>query len=254
MARKRKPIVGEDLKSNKRIPFGPEIIELMPCSWVNGGWTHRRHIISQHFLRDAWNVMADRLTLDWLKQVADMVVQVKARLPKDSEAMSDTLRKQYFASEILRWMNDNPRNLFVDDGGENSGIGSFSHTMDSLLSGVLELDWDTTSFLVARNAVVTKLENSSGSWGHLAKEHYEWIKGVGLPLLEDAPDYDSLVAVLEDLQFSTDLDLDKTQDQRLKNVETLYLRAEFLRFKEGAKTHPRTFAALINRFVNGGGG
>jgi hypothetical protein len=102
MPRVRKPIVGTDLKSYKRIPFGPEIAALMPCSRTLRGWTHRRHIISQHFLREAWNAMAHRLTLSWLKEVAADVVQVEERLPLDEIAMTEDKRKQLFASEILR--------------------------------------------------------------------------------------------------------------------------------------------------------
>lgn len=187
----------------------------------------------------------------WLKELAADVVRVPERLPKDSEAMSDQLRARYFASEILRWMNDNERNLFVEDGGENSGIGAFSHTAEGLLAGVLDLDWDSVAFDTAKQAVVQKLESSEGSWGRSARDHYTWIKTVAIPLVKAAANYDELVEALEDVQFSTDLDLDKTEDMRLKNIETLYLRAEFLRFIEGEKTQTSSFATLVRRFVNG---
>lgn len=224
----------------------------MRCSFVVGrGWTHRRHIISQHFLREAWNAMAPKMDLSWLKSVAATVVRVPERLPADSDAMSDGLRARYFASEILRWMNDNSRNLFVEDGGENSGIGAFSHTAENLLAEVLALDWTSVAFGTAKQTVVQKLKSSEGSWGQAAKDHYAWIKEVAIPLVESSSDYDGLVEALEDVQFSTDLDLDKAADQRLKNVETLYLRAEFLRFKEGEKTRLDGFGALIRRFVSG---
>jgi hypothetical protein len=252
VARKRTPIVDAELKSNKRIPFGPEIAQRLPCTFVYGrGWTHRRHIISQHFIREAWNTVAPRMTLPWLKELAADVVRVPERLPKDSEAMSDGLRARYFASEILRWMNDNERNLFVEDGGENSGIGAFSHAAEGLLADVLDLDWDSVAFGTAKQAVVQKLENSEGSWGTAAKEHYAWIKTVAIPLVADTTSYDQLVEALEDVQFSTDLDLDKTEDMRLKNIETLYLRAEFRRFIAGEKTQKSSFGDLVRRFVNG---
>lgn len=36
----------------------------------------------------------------------------------------------------------------------------------------------------------------------------------------------------------------------LKNIETLYLRAEFLQYKNGEKTKLESFGRLIDRFVN----
>ena len=249
MPRVRKPIVGSDLKSYKRIPFGPEIAAQMPCYRTPRGWTHRRHILSQHFLREAWNAMASDLNLAWLRKVAACVVKVKERLPLDQTTMDEVLRMQLFASEILRSMNDNECNLFVDDGGENSGIGAFSHTMEALLIELLEMDRGNVTFHSAKGRIVNQLEASQGSWGQNARDHFAFVKTVAIPQLKQSQSYDDLVAWLEDLQYSTDLDLDKADGAHARIRAAISFRRDFLQFKNRKRRDTGEFARLICDFV-----
>ena len=196
--------------------------------------------------------MADQWTLYWLKEVASKVVKNKDRLPPDSEGIRNpNLHMQRFASEILRAMNDNSGNLFLDDGPENSGIGSFSRKMDTLLVLADALNSANEKFITVRDTIVERLKESKGNWGTLAMEHFEGNKALVVPLLEGTTDYDALVKLLEDLQFSTGLDLDKAENQKIKNPKMLELHAEFLRFTEGKDKMILRFADLIVRFVNG---
>jgi len=255
MARMRIPIVDSDLVSRKRIPFGPEIINALPCSWTQRGWTHRRHIISQHFLRGAWNAMAPQILdwgMQWLREVGHRVSP--ARLPPPAHAICENYRMRIYASEILRSMNDNKKNLFVEDGGENSGSGSFAHDMEDLLKRLSHDDWSTQQstqhFIHVRHVVAEEVERKSGSWGHAAKEHYKSIKEPALVLIRGADSYEALVTAVEDLAFSTDFDLDKTEFARLSTETMWVFRNRFLAFAERRATSLVAFGQLIVDFCS----
>lgn len=188
----------------------------------------------------------------WLGKVAEHVVMVPARLPSTSKAMDQTLRMRVVASEILRWMNDNPNNLFVDDGGENSGIGSFTHDMEAILGSLENLNWSQNSFNDIKGDVLEEIGKRSGSWGRVAKEHYASIKPTAIALVKDAECPEDLVSVVEDLAFSTDFDLDKADASKDKNMLLWKVREGFLAFAKEENKNLLEFGELIVEFVENG--
>lgn len=110
-----------------RPSWAPGIRRALDETW--GGKRHRRHILMSSLLRDAVYAVTDRSAAspaEKLKNYNDLIA------PSGFSSYDNTSLPSAEAA-LVYVLHNNPANLELDMGAENSAIGSFAHSIDEVL-------------------------------------------------------------------------------------------------------------------------
>ncbi|WP_338868678.1 hypothetical protein [Myxococcus stipitatus] len=216
--RRTKYLVNEHLLSETRIDFREAFKQLMPSHKDSTGcWMHRRHVIPQHLLREAWNEAVIRNKPD------------KKALAKLAMALGMTgeyKNERQLCSAILYRINENPNNLFLAEGPPNSAIGALAHALRDLADKYSKKA-PTMSNLTALLGEF-ELVRSPPKWGKPVGKLVKSIILTYLPVLQSADTLQEAINLVEDLADTANLDLDTTaQGLGLQNGKAISLYQKF---------------------------
>ncbi|AGC43306.1 hypothetical protein MYSTI_01977 [Myxococcus stipitatus DSM 14675] len=239
-ARKRKYLVNEHLISESRIDFREAFKQGMPSHKdSSGNWLHRRHVIPQHLLREAWNEAVIRNKPD-----KKALLKLGAMLGLSG----DFKNEQLLASAILYTINENPNNLFLAEGTPNSAIGALAHSLLDLAEKYGKVT-PTRSNLMGLLAEFEKIR-SPPKWGAAVGKMVKSIIQTYLPLLTDATSLPEAINLVEDLADTANLDLDTTaQGLGRQNGKAIALYQKFQQWVQN-KGNWDAFILLLQEFMN----
>jgi hypothetical protein len=116
-------------RGRKRPDWAPGIVTTFSKTW--GGKRHRRHIVMSSLMRDAVYAVTDKAKdidnqneAEALK-IYNSIIEVVGRQAKDDLDAAE--------EDLVYVLHNNPANLVLDSGDENSAIGALSHNVDKLL-------------------------------------------------------------------------------------------------------------------------
>jgi hypothetical protein len=114
-------------KGRVRPAWAKVILEHFDKTW--GGKRHRRHIIMSSLMRDAVYSATDKNK----ESAAAEVLKVFNTVLKEAgyRAVEDLAEAE---ARVVYALHNNPANLVLDSGAENSAIGALAHNVDSYLS------------------------------------------------------------------------------------------------------------------------
>ncbi|QSQ17609.1 hypothetical protein [Myxococcus landrumensis] len=238
-ARKSKYLVNEHLLSESRIDFREAFKQSMPSHKDSSGcWMHRRHVIPQHLLREAWNEAVIRN-----KPGKKALVALASCLGLSG----DYKNEQALASGILYTINENPNNLFLAEGTPNSAIGALAHLLRDLAAKYSKLA-PLKSNLAGLIEEFSQVR-SPPKWGAAVGKMVKNIILTYLPLLQDAKTLPEAINLVEDLADTANLDLDTTaQGLGRQNGKAIALYQKFQQWVL-TKGSWDAFIALIEEFM-----